>query len=341
MNGDGIGGERSFIITKVLVDTNILVYAYDSANPVKQKRAIEILEQLASSHAGALSVQVLAEFVVAVTRKIADPLDFATVSDRPAGGRKCEGKTAGGVVFTQQHPRQPVRLTGVFDWGQFWGKAGAAAILLPLAVVFSGQFFLSGTLLHRRYSLLQHPETLPDLFYSDRRKSGRFPLLNEFQVGQQPGLCRRLFFFFIRGLPGREGLFPSGVCQMVRAADRAGGVVGAAQQVVRTDLKKVGHLAEQLQVGLPLANLIKGKGAAADVQFFRQFLLGKLMLVAQSGEPFGEQGNPSPEMAILGELQSHAIIYNHPENFSSENAIYRVKMLWTVLFQYLLKCYNM
>ncbi|MFZ5592473.1 MAG: PIN domain-containing protein, partial [Bacillota bacterium] len=64
---------------KVLVDTNILVYAYDSANPVKQKRALEVLDQLASSHAGALSAQVLAEFVVAVTRKIADPLDFATV----------------------------------------------------------------------------------------------------------------------------------------------------------------------------------------------------------------------------------------------------------------------
>lgn len=61
---------------KVLVDTNILVYAYDPANPLKQEKSIKVLDKLASSRAGALSVQVLAEFIVAVTRKIADPLDF-------------------------------------------------------------------------------------------------------------------------------------------------------------------------------------------------------------------------------------------------------------------------
>lgn len=61
---------------KVLVDTNILVYAYDPANPLKQERSIKALDKLASSRTGALSVQVLAEFVIAVTRKIAEPIDF-------------------------------------------------------------------------------------------------------------------------------------------------------------------------------------------------------------------------------------------------------------------------
>jgi predicted nucleic acid-binding protein len=61
---------------KVLVDTNILVYAYDPANPLKQEKSIKTLDKLASSRTGALSVQALAEFVVAVTRKIAEPLDF-------------------------------------------------------------------------------------------------------------------------------------------------------------------------------------------------------------------------------------------------------------------------
>ncbi|HAP93343.1 MAG TPA: PIN domain nuclease [Desulfotomaculum sp.] len=62
---------------KFLVDTNVLVYAYDNADLLKQEKAFEILDELSGSGKGALSVQILAEFVVTVTRKIAMPLDFA------------------------------------------------------------------------------------------------------------------------------------------------------------------------------------------------------------------------------------------------------------------------
>ncbi|HHW42811.1 PIN domain-containing protein [Desulfofundulus thermobenzoicus] len=61
---------------KVLVDTNILVYAYDPANSGKQQKSIELLDRLAITRSGALSVQILAEFIVTVTRKIAEPLDY-------------------------------------------------------------------------------------------------------------------------------------------------------------------------------------------------------------------------------------------------------------------------
>lgn len=70
------GGVKSFMNAKLLVDTNVLVYAYDNADPAKQQKAFAILDELALSSKGALSVQVLAEFIVTVTRKIADPLDF-------------------------------------------------------------------------------------------------------------------------------------------------------------------------------------------------------------------------------------------------------------------------
>ena len=59
---------------RVLVDTNVLVYAYDRSEPQKQQQALQILDRLAVSRAGAISTQVLAEFFVAVTRKIAAPL---------------------------------------------------------------------------------------------------------------------------------------------------------------------------------------------------------------------------------------------------------------------------
>ncbi|MDI6631067.1 MAG: PIN domain-containing protein [Bacillota bacterium] len=64
---------------KVLVDTNLLVYAYDFADPAKQETAFRLLDELATSGRGVLSAQVLTEFVVAVTRKIAKPLDLKTV----------------------------------------------------------------------------------------------------------------------------------------------------------------------------------------------------------------------------------------------------------------------
>lgn len=57
-----------------LVDTNILVYAYDRSEPAKQIQASNILDELATRSAGVLSTQILAEFYTAVTQKLARPL---------------------------------------------------------------------------------------------------------------------------------------------------------------------------------------------------------------------------------------------------------------------------
>jgi predicted nucleic acid-binding protein len=65
------------IAGRCLVDTNVLVYAYDRSNPAKQKRAFEVLDRLALSTRGVLSAQVLSEFFVVVTRKIPNPLSVA------------------------------------------------------------------------------------------------------------------------------------------------------------------------------------------------------------------------------------------------------------------------
>ena len=57
---------------KTFVDTNVFVYAIDRHAGAKQKRAQELLAQLGSSIV--LSSQVLQEFYVTVTRKLAKPL---------------------------------------------------------------------------------------------------------------------------------------------------------------------------------------------------------------------------------------------------------------------------
>jgi predicted nucleic acid-binding protein len=55
---------------KILVDTNILVYAYDPGELERQGRAIQLLDQLHLSGTGRLSVQCLGEFFSATTRPL-------------------------------------------------------------------------------------------------------------------------------------------------------------------------------------------------------------------------------------------------------------------------------
>ncbi|HET9044004.1 MAG TPA: PIN domain-containing protein [Burkholderiales bacterium] len=55
-------------------DTNVLVYLFDSASPEKQGRARDVFSERAQRDEVVLSTQVLQEFYVTVTRKLAPPL---------------------------------------------------------------------------------------------------------------------------------------------------------------------------------------------------------------------------------------------------------------------------
>ena len=59
-------------MTSILVDTNVLVYAYDPRDAAKNTRAQHLLQELRQSRRGILSVQTLAEFMRA-TQKLAIP----------------------------------------------------------------------------------------------------------------------------------------------------------------------------------------------------------------------------------------------------------------------------
>lgn len=60
------------------LDTNILVYAFDRSAGRKHSLAAQLLEACWENENGCLSIQVLQEFYVTVTRKIAAPLDAQT-----------------------------------------------------------------------------------------------------------------------------------------------------------------------------------------------------------------------------------------------------------------------
>ena len=60
--------EREFI------DTNVLIYAHDATAGKKQAIAQDLIQRLWESGTGCLSVQVLQEFFVTITRKVGQPL---------------------------------------------------------------------------------------------------------------------------------------------------------------------------------------------------------------------------------------------------------------------------
>ena len=65
---------------KFFFDTNVLVYLFDSDTPDKRKKARALFQKHAEAGDLLLSTQVLQEFYVAVTRKLARPLDAAAAA---------------------------------------------------------------------------------------------------------------------------------------------------------------------------------------------------------------------------------------------------------------------
>ncbi len=68
MIADAARGERCF------VDTNILVYAHDTSEGLKREVARGVITALWASRSGCVSVQVLQELFVTLTRKVSLPL---------------------------------------------------------------------------------------------------------------------------------------------------------------------------------------------------------------------------------------------------------------------------
>ena len=64
------------------VDANVLVYAFDASAGRKQQAAQALLERLWESNTGCVSVQVLQEFFVTVTKKVAQPLPLEEAKAR-------------------------------------------------------------------------------------------------------------------------------------------------------------------------------------------------------------------------------------------------------------------
>jgi predicted nucleic acid-binding protein len=67
---------------RILVDTNILLYAYDRGQPEKQPQALAVLDKLITEGLGILTSQILAEFFVNAIQKLEPPLSVQEAYER-------------------------------------------------------------------------------------------------------------------------------------------------------------------------------------------------------------------------------------------------------------------
>ena len=89
------------------LDTNILVYAYDRSAGQKHNLAVQLIEGCWENENGCLSIQVLQEFFVTVTRRITTPLDPQTARQIVAD-----------LAHWRLHSPQPSDLLQVIDFQQ-------------------------------------------------------------------------------------------------------------------------------------------------------------------------------------------------------------------------------
>ena len=58
------------MLARTFFDTNVLVYADDKSTPAKQRRALDLIAEHRRARTGVVSLQVLQEYFVTVTRKL-------------------------------------------------------------------------------------------------------------------------------------------------------------------------------------------------------------------------------------------------------------------------------
>ncbi len=126
----------------ILVDTNVLVYAYDRAAPDKQRDAIAVLDTLVRRRIGVVSTQVLSEFFVVVTRRIAQPLSVAEARRRI----DVYLQTWTVLDMTGMIVLEAARGVETYQFSFWDAQIWAAARLNQIALVFSEDFNVGATI---------------------------------------------------------------------------------------------------------------------------------------------------------------------------------------------------
>ena len=122
-------------LSRTFLDTNVLVYCDDESEPVKQKRALEVLDEHTRLRTGVVSLQVLQEYFVTATRKLG--LDPRTAR------RKVE-------IFAMLHVAEPSvsDILASIDLHRFQGFSYWDALVLRMAKQAGCRVVLSEDMQH-------------------------------------------------------------------------------------------------------------------------------------------------------------------------------------------------
>jgi predicted nucleic acid-binding protein len=121
---------------RILLDTNVLVYAYDRRDPPKRDAAIALLRALVHIGDVAVSVQVLSEFFWAVSRSIPHPLTAA----QAAGEVERHARTWQVLDLSRAAVRTAARAVAEHGLPYWDALIWAAAKLAAIPVVLSEDF---------------------------------------------------------------------------------------------------------------------------------------------------------------------------------------------------------
>jgi predicted nucleic acid-binding protein len=123
----------------VFVDTNVLLYGEDAADPKKQAQALAWLAELWKRRCGRLSTQVLNEFYVNATRKAKPPM--------PAGDARAEVRR-----YQRWQPWQVDHATVESAWAieSRFGLGYWDALIVAAAGHLGCEFLLSEDLQHEQ-----------------------------------------------------------------------------------------------------------------------------------------------------------------------------------------------
>ena len=127
---------------RYLLDTNLLLYAYDRREPLKQARALEVLERLGDGLSAALSIQNLAEFANVALKRLKPPLAPTEVAEQLG----LFEQTFVIYPLTAAVVREAVRGVQVHSLSYYDAQVWAVAKLNQVPVVLSEDFNVGATL---------------------------------------------------------------------------------------------------------------------------------------------------------------------------------------------------
>jgi predicted nucleic acid-binding protein len=127
------------------IDTNILVYAHDRSAGEKHSRAKGVMRELWEKRSGCVSIQVLQEFYVTVTQKVAKPMD-----------PEAAGRVISDMAHWRLHSPEAADVLGAIDIQQRYQTSFWDAMILQSAAQLQCDVILSEDLqAGREYSGLR------------------------------------------------------------------------------------------------------------------------------------------------------------------------------------------